>query len=144
MARKKKGWKDDELTPKTQEEIDNEVAEIKSVMGITDAEAEQFATKEPKTVFDLLELDREADEAELKKQIEAAPETEAETKLPEKYKAVFDRLTPGMAIFENIDNDKEWVQKNMVNAKQVIEGIYQFNGYRNGSKPKNWRLIKKK
>lgn len=112
-------------------------------MGITDAEAEQFATKEPKTVFDLLELDREADEAELKKQIEAAPETEAETKLPEKYKAVFDRLTPGMAIFENIDNDKEWVQKNMVNAKQVIEGIYQFNGYRNGSKPKNWRLIKK-
>ena len=134
MAKKKNGWDDSGVTPKTQEQIDNEVDELIEVMGITDAEIKSFGEKFP----DVL-ADQEPD-----KQIEAAPESEAETKLPEKYKTVFDRLTPGMAIFENIDNDKEWVQKNMVNAKQVIEGIYQFNGYRNGSKPKNWRLIKKK
>lgn len=134
MARKKIELKEDTVTPKTQEQIDNEVAELIDVMGITDAEIKSFSEKLPDV---LTEQERE-------KQTEPAPEKEAETKLPEKYKTVFDRLTPGMAIFENIDNDKEWVQKNMVNAKQVIDGVYQFNGYRNGTKPKNWRLVKKK
>jgi hypothetical protein len=73
---------------------------------------------------------------------EIAPE-DGETEVPAKYATMFERLTPGMGIFESIDDPKRFIKKNMALAK-LVNGVYQFNGYFRAGRPENFKLIKKK
>lgn len=114
MARKKKP----EIAPLTPAEIKEQVAELHTIFGgepLPDAE-----TFTPQT------------------------EPEADTPLPEKYKEVWERMQPNMGIFEDVNNPNSWLRKNMFNAKEVGNGLYQFNGYLTGGKPTTFKLIKKK